>query len=78
MLRAYDRRGWIHSATRTHDGQHPEAVIADMLADPEVAQIHSRNIAWGCYMFTVTRAAVPDVPASSSTWRPPSTDTVLA
>lgn len=55
VLRAYDARGWIHDATRVHDGQHPEAVIAEMLAHPDVALIHSRNIAWGCYMFSVTR-----------------------
>lgn len=55
VLRAYDRRGWIHDATRTHDGSEPEAVIAEMLATPGVEQIHSRNIAWGCYMFAVTR-----------------------
>lgn len=55
VLRAYDQRGWIHPATRTHDGQHPETVIAAMLADPDVTRIHSRNIAYGCYMFAVTR-----------------------
>jgi hypothetical protein len=56
VLRAYDERGWIHDVTRVHDGQDPEKVIAELLADPGVAQIHSRNVAWGCYMFTVTRA----------------------
>jgi Protein of unknown function (DUF1203) len=56
VLRAYDRRGWIHSATRVHDGTNPEAVINEMLADPEVAQIHSRNLAYGCYMFAIARA----------------------
>jgi hypothetical protein len=56
VLRAYDRRGWIHDATQVHDGTDPEAVITAMLADPDVAQIHSRNVAWGCYMFAVTRA----------------------
>jgi hypothetical protein len=55
VLRAYDRRGWIHDATRTHDGTDPEGVIAAMLADPGVVLIHSRNVAWGCYMFAVTR-----------------------
>jgi hypothetical protein len=55
VLRAYDRRGWIHDATRTHDGTDPEGLIAAMLADPDVVLIHSRNIAWGCYMFAVTR-----------------------
>jgi hypothetical protein len=56
VLRAYDRRGRIHDATRTHDGGDPEAVIAEILADPGVERIHSRNIAWGCYMFAITRA----------------------
>lgn len=56
VLRAYDNRGWIHDATRVHDGQDPESVIAELLAEPGVAQIHSRNIAWGCYMFRITRA----------------------
>jgi hypothetical protein len=55
VLRAYDKRGWIHPATRVHDGTQPEAVIAEMLADPAVELIHSRNIAYGCYMFAVTR-----------------------
>jgi hypothetical protein len=55
VLRAYDRHGRIHDATRTHDGTHPEAVIAEMLTVPGVERIHSRNIAWGCYMFAITR-----------------------
>jgi hypothetical protein len=55
VLRAYDKRGWIHPVTRVHDGTQPEAVIAEMLADPDVVLIHSRNVAHGCYMFAVTR-----------------------
>jgi hypothetical protein len=55
VLRAYDARGWIHPTTRVHDGTNPEAVIADMLDKPDVLQIHSRNVAYGCYMFTITR-----------------------
>jgi Protein of unknown function (DUF1203) len=55
VLRAYDKRGWIHPVTRVHDGTRPEAVIAEMLADPDVVLIHSRNVAYGCYMFAVTR-----------------------
>jgi hypothetical protein len=54
VLRAYDERGWIHAAT-VHDGEHPEAAIAGLLGDPAIVQIHSRNVAYGCYMFTVTR-----------------------
>jgi hypothetical protein len=56
VLRAYDERGWIHPATRTHDGTAPEAELADILADPAVVRVDSRNIAYGCFMFTVTRA----------------------
>ncbi|WP_405108421.1 DUF1203 domain-containing protein [Micromonospora sp. NBC_01405] len=54
VLRAYDRRGWIHDA-RVHDGADPEAVIAELLADPAVRRLHSRNVAYGCFMFTVDR-----------------------
>jgi hypothetical protein len=54
VLRSYDRRGWIHDAV-VHDGTQPEAEIARLLADPEAAQLHSRNVAYGCFMFVVTR-----------------------
>lgn len=56
VLRAYDRRGRIHEATRVHDGRDPEAAIAEVLAIPEVAYLHSRNVAYGCYMFAITRS----------------------
>jgi hypothetical protein len=56
VLRAYDRRGWIHDATRIHDGQDPETMITEVFAEPDVVQIHSRNVAHGCYMFAITRA----------------------
>jgi Protein of unknown function (DUF1203) len=61
VLRAYDRRGWIHNSTRLHDGTDPEAVIAAMLADPDVAQVHSRNVAYGCYMFSISRPSHAEV-----------------
>jgi hypothetical protein len=56
VLRAYDRRGWIHPATREHDGADPERAIAEVLAQPGVEQVHSRNVAYGCFMFAVTRS----------------------
>jgi hypothetical protein len=56
VLRAYDARGWIHPSTTTHDGHDPEAAIAAVLANPSVVQVHSRNIGYGCYMCTFTRA----------------------
>jgi hypothetical protein len=55
VLRAYDSRGWIHPATCVHDGSDPEAAIAGVLAHPEVVLVHSRNVAYGCYMFAVER-----------------------
>jgi hypothetical protein len=55
VLRSYDRRGWIRDAV-VHDGTDPETPIARLLADPDTAQLHSRNVAYGCFMFVVTRA----------------------
>ncbi len=55
VLRAYDARGWIHPATRVHDGSDPEGVLAEVLAEPGVVEVHSRNVAYGCYMFRATR-----------------------
>ncbi len=54
VFRAYDHRGWIHETTRVHDGPDHDAVLAEMLAAPGVVQVHSRNIAYGCFMFVVT------------------------
>ena len=54
VLRAYDERGWIHPATRTHDGTDPEQVLAHVLAEPGVVEVHSRNIGYGCFMFSAT------------------------
>jgi hypothetical protein len=53
VLRAYDSRGWIHPATTVHDGSDPESAIAEVLAASGVVEVHSRNIAHGCYMFAV-------------------------
>lgn len=55
VLRAYDARGWIHPSSHRHDGSDPEAAIASVLAEPEVVEVHSRNVAYGCYMFRITR-----------------------
>ena len=55
VLRAYDGRGWLTDA-RVHDGSVPEAVIQEMFDDPAVVELHSRNVAYGCYMFRVIRA----------------------
>jgi hypothetical protein len=57
VLRAYDERGWIHPATRTHDGTDAAAVLAGVLAEPGVVEVHSRNIGYGCFMFAATASA---------------------
>ena len=54
VLRSYDRRGWIRDA-EVHDARDAEAVIARLFADPQAVQIHSRNVAYGCFMFVITR-----------------------
>jgi hypothetical protein len=55
VLRSYDARGFIHAAV-VHDGSEPEAELARLLADPAAVQVHSRNVAYGCFMFVVTRS----------------------
>lgn len=56
VLRAYDERGWIHSAS-VHDGTSPGAAIRAAFSDPAVVEVHSRNVAYGCFMFSMRRAA---------------------
>ncbi|GAA4610104.1 hypothetical protein BJY16_007672 [Actinoplanes octamycinicus] len=57
VLRAYDARGWIHPSTRVHDGSDPDGALAAVFADPDVVQVHSRNVAYGCFMFVATRSS---------------------
>jgi hypothetical protein len=59
VLRAYDHRGWIHPATTVHDGIDPARVITDLLGEPGVVEVHSRNIAYGCFMFSVRSVLRP-------------------
>jgi hypothetical protein len=56
VLRAYDRRGRIHPASTMHDGSDPVGAITKVLSEPGVVEVHSRNVAYGCYMFTATLA----------------------
>ncbi|WP_255358573.1 DUF1203 domain-containing protein [Micromonospora sp. M42] len=55
VLRAYDSRGRIVGGRR-HDGGDPEAVVAELFADPAVDLLHSRNVVYGCWMFAVVRS----------------------
>lgn len=69
VLRAYDERGWIHPATTVHDGTDPVTALAAVLAEPGVVQVHSRNIAYGCYMFAATVEEPTDDPRRPSSRR---------
>jgi len=57
VLRAYDAEGRIVDAVIAQDGDEAESVCAALLSRPEIAYIHSRNVLYGCYMFTVRRPA---------------------
>ncbi len=37
------------------DGANAETALATMLERPEIDFVHSRNVAYGCYMFTIRR-----------------------
>jgi hypothetical protein len=58
LLRAYDARG-RQVENVVVDGAAAERGIAGLLARPEVAYLHSRNVLAGCYMFTVHPADGP-------------------
>jgi Protein of unknown function (DUF1203) len=55
LLRAYDRNRQICEGLAVKDGPQAERVLFWLLSRPEVDFVHSRNVEWGCYMFSVTR-----------------------
>jgi hypothetical protein len=57
LLRAYDARG-RQVENVVVDGAAAERAITGLLARPDVAFLHSRNVLAGCYMFTVRPACV--------------------
>jgi hypothetical protein len=66
VLRSYDKRGWIHSAT-VHEGADPEGAIRAAFEDPDVVEVHSRNVAYGCFMFAIRRDEQQMAPEMAST-----------
>jgi len=54
IFRAYSSQRRIVDAVIVA-GADAEPALADLLARPEVDFVHSRNVAYGCYMFTVRR-----------------------
>ena len=53
VVRAYDRQGRIADGVLAADGLQAEAVIAEMLARPDVELVHLRNVGYDCYNFAV-------------------------
>jgi hypothetical protein len=53
--RAYDQDGQIADGILAGDGEQALAVIQQLLARPDVALVHLRNVGYGCYNFTVRR-----------------------
>jgi len=54
VFRAYDDAGAIADALLTEPGDHHLA-IEKLFADQAVAEIHTRNVLYGCYMLRITR-----------------------
>lgn len=55
VVRAYDQCGRIADGVLAADGDRVETVIHELLARPDVALVHVRNVGYGCYNFAVRR-----------------------
>jgi hypothetical protein len=58
VVRAYDSQGRIADGVLVADGHQAQGVIAGLLARPEVALVHLRNVGYGCYNFAVRAVRV--------------------
>jgi hypothetical protein len=55
LLRAYDHSRRISDAIQAKDGEQAGQILGWLLSRPEVDFVHSRNLEWGCYMFSARR-----------------------
>jgi hypothetical protein len=53
VVRAYDHHGRIADGVLVGSGDHAMTVIREMLARPDIALVHLRNVGYGCYNCTV-------------------------
>jgi hypothetical protein len=53
VVRAYDHHGRIADGALADNGDRALDVIHELLARPEVALVHLRNVGYGCYNFAV-------------------------
>jgi hypothetical protein len=56
VFRVYRKDGTIGGGRIVKPDEDQEQAAAELLADPDVAVVHSRNIVYGCYMFSIGRA----------------------
>ncbi|MGO9341369.1 MAG: DUF1203 domain-containing protein [Acidimicrobiales bacterium] len=55
LLRAYDHGHRISDAIQAINGEQAEQILSWLLGRPEIDFVHSRNVEWGCYMFSARR-----------------------
>jgi hypothetical protein len=55
VFRAYNADGSIVGGELVDAGADQEAAAERLLADPEVAFLHTRNVVYGCYMLMIRR-----------------------
>jgi hypothetical protein len=60
VVRAYDRQGNMGDGALVDDGEPARTVIAELLARPDVAIVHARNVVAGCYNFCVIATGPAD------------------
>lgn len=59
VFRAYDAGGSIVGGEVVEAGTGQESVAERLLAEPDVAFVQSRNVVYGCFMWTMRQAATP-------------------
>lgn len=61
MFRAYRAdgsilRGWLASAEEVGNRDTAHRLLGEIFADPDVAVVHARAVAFGCFTFEIRRA----------------------
>lgn len=57
LLRAYDRNHRICEGLQAKDGLQAQHLLEWLLSYEEVDFVHSRDVEWGCYMFSASRGS---------------------
>jgi uncharacterized protein DUF1203 len=62
VFRAYDADGTILGGRLVRPDDHPDQVLEEMFAEPNVALIHVRALEFGCFTFEVRRVTADRQP----------------